>query len=847
MTPLPSDVTPVAVLLVAALAACLWYIVRLRRANGALAATAHRLQQAEHALKANEQRFQDVAQASGDWFWETDARGRFTWLSDSVEAVTGVSPAWHYGKTRAELAAPGQLDAEVWQAHQALLARCEPFRDFRYVRRSPRGDQWMSTSGVPRFGDDGQFLGYRGAGSDISRQVHETEAARQANALLRAAIEEIDETFMLTDPQDRLVLANRSFRELNPGVAPLIAQGCSYEDYLRRACELGYIPESAGRVDAFVAERLARRREAGPPFERYRADGRCLLVRDRRLPDGCTVTVGVDITERKAQERALAASQRLLEQVIDALPMAIFAKDAASNYVLVNRHFAAFHGQSKEDFLHRHTSGLSIPSLMRTKSLADDNWVYQNRRPLDQPQARMQTPDGRWVSFHSSKIPLFDDDGELTGLLGINRDITEDLRAQAVLSASEARFAALFHNARVPQLVSHPAAGTIEDVNHAFCELLGQPAHVLIGAGGAGGEPLGQDLAVFCSAARTPATEAREIVLHRPDGSTRTVLGTAFTIDTAAGERVAWSLQDVTDQREAQAQMRRMNQTLERAVHQRTEQLTQANEELRTALHDLEASQEALLQSEKLAALGRIVAGVAHELNTPIGNSLLSATTLADQTDALAAQVAQGLRRSFLDSYVGTVRDVMVILLRNLERAAELIGSFKQLAADQASSQRRAFDLKTVVDEVLLSHRPTLRTHRIELRVEVPEGLALDGYPGPLGQVLGNLLDNAAIHGYEGREAGGLVAIRARRQDAGLVVLEVEDQGRGIEPASLRRIFDPFFTTRLGRGGSGLGLHIVHNIVTGALGGSVAVRSEPGQGACFMVTFPSVAPSKVDG
>jgi signal transduction histidine kinase len=241
--------------------------------------------------------------------------------------------------------------------------------------------------------------------------------------------------------------------------------------------------------------------------------------------------------------------------------------------------------------------------------------------------------------------------------------------------------------------------------------------------------------------------------------------------------------------------------------------------------------------------LGSLVAGIAHELNTPIGNSLMVASTLVDQTKTLTAAYAagNGLKRTALEGYFQDAAKAGDILVRNLYRAANLVTSFKQVAVDQTSSQRRVFSLAEVISEILLTLWPTLKRTAFVFEQNIPEDLTLDSYPGPLGQVITNLVNNALVHGLEGR-AAGTVSLSAARNLDGSIELTVKDDGNGIPAANLGRIFDPFFTTKLGAGGSGLGLNITHNIVTGVLGGRVRVFSEVGHGTTFVLTLPSVAP-----
>jgi len=280
-----------------------------------------------------------------------------------------------------------------------------------------------------------------------------------------------------------------------------------------------------------------------------------------------------------------------------------------------------------------------------------------------------------------------------------------------------------------------------------------------------------------------------------------------------------------------------MNRLLFIPLTERTAALERANAELRQAMAQL-------VQSEKLAALGNLVAGIAHELNTPIGNAVMLASTLADQERSFRTRMTTGLSRSALHSFVEAVRENSDILQRNLQRAVELISSFKQVAVDQSSYQRRGFALDEVVREITLALKPRLRRSPATLEISIAADLRLDSFPGPLGQVLMNLIHNALVHAFDGRTAG-CIRIESLPASPGRLGLRISDDGNGIALAHLSRIFEPFFTTRLGQGGSGLGLHIVYNLVTGLLGGTIEAHSIPGHGSEFLLELPLIAPQQV--
>ena len=285
----------------------------------------------------------------------------------------------------------------------------------------------------------------------------------------------------------------------------------------------------------------------------------------------------------------------------------------------------------------------------------------------------------------------------------------------------------------------------------------------------------------------------------------------------------------------ADEDLKRLADSLENRVVERTAELEATNVTLSQAM-------DQLVQQEKLASLGNLVAGIAHELNTPIGNALTVSTTLLESHRRFAAELAAGqLKRSTLERFVGENDEAAQLIERNLQRAATLITHFKQVAVDQASVRRRRFDLAELVDEVLSTLSPRLKRspHRIE--VAVPTGLQLESYPGPLEQVVTNLIENSLMHAFAPGEAGVLRIDAERRGDE--VQLRYQDSGRGIPADLRRRVFDPFFTTRLGQGGSGLGLYLVYNLVNGRLGGSIRLVEGEGRGACFVLDLPTQAPA----
>jgi len=271
-------------------------------------------------------------------------------------------------------------------------------------------------------------------------------------------------------------------------------------------------------------------------------------------------------------------------------------------------------------------------------------------------------------------------------------------------------------------------------------------------------------------------------------------------------------------------------------------EMRKAKDAAEAALRNLRETQQSLIEAEKLAALGRLVAGVAHEVNNPVGISLTVASALERKTALFAAEFESGsLKRSTLHDFLETSRDASSQLVANLNRAAELITSFKQVAADRNYSDQRSFDLGDLTEQVVMSLRPGLRKHNLALTVDCQPNLTMNSYPGPYGQVLTNLFLNAVAHAFPDGKSGE-VDIKVREFGKDSVEILFSDNGCGMSLDVRRRAFDPFFTTRRDQGGTGLGLHIVYSIVTDRLGGRLDLDSEPGGGTRIQIILPRVAP-----
>lgn len=422
----------------------------------------------------------------------------------------------------------------------------------------------------------------------------------------------------------------------------------------------------------------------------------------------------------------------------------------------------------------------------------------------------------------------------------LQSELAERQRIEIALGLSQAKFAAIFNASPVAMTVSRMDEGqTILDVNAAWVRLFKRERAFTLGNDTRGMWRTADDRQTAASTLQQTGELSRCTAWMLRGGGNEDILCEIWgkVIKLRDESLLILAFDDITAKHLYEENILGLNASLEQRVLARTSELS-------TALEQLTATQNELRRSEKMSSLGSLVAGIAHELNTPIGNSLTVASTLQHHAEQFAREMDQGMTRSRLSEFVNSTREGSDILMRGLQQAGNLVASFKQVAVDQTSEKRRPFALSETVAEILLTLGPTLRKTRHNVHCAIAAEIQMDSYPGALTQIITNLINNALLHAFDQREQGQININASLQGDK--VILSLSDNGVGIPAANLARVFDPFFTTRLGQGGSGLGLSIVYNLVQDILGGTISVSNGAEHGACFTLNLPLAAPHLQD-
>jgi len=543
------------------------------------------------------------------------------------------------------------------------------------------------------------------------------------------------------------------------------------------------------------------------------------------------------------EEAALRKSEQRLALAITATRSSVWDYDLHTGQYWWSKEFPVLLGYGPTEL---RMTAETWSSLLHPDE-AERVMAESRRRVRDRAMAytavyRMRRRDGRWAWIEDRATAQRDPDGRARRLTGTMSDVTERVRAELDLAHERNVLQVTLDNTD-QGIIKVDGDGRVVTANRRAAELLNMPPEVLAGnprfadvvalqrRQGEFGE-MGDDPDLYLSYGN--GADCGGSSLGMPPGEPAGMIDQPFTFKRRRPDGRIVEVR--TNPLPEGGFVRTLTDVTVEA--RSAEEIFNAMQELERAYADLKETQANLVQAEKMASLALLVAGVAHEINTPIGIAFGCATHLSGRTGSLTEAFERGtMKKSELAAYVATASESSRLIEQNLTRAAELIQSFKRVAVDQTSEERRRFDLLAYLEEVVTSLGPTLRKSRHRVAIACSPGILMDSFPGALSQVVTNLVMNALTHAFPADSKGHMV-IDVDEAAEGEVEIRFADDGVGIAAENLPKVFEPFFTTRRGSGGSGLGLHIVFNLVTQSLGGRISVDSVPGDGTTFTLRIP---------
>lgn len=777
----------------------------------------------EHLLKMQE-RYALALRSANEGLYDWDIQAGTIFFSDRLREQFGLPDGVLRPRDWMDRILPEDLPLYK-SAHAAHLKGDTDRFVCEYRMYGPDGGiRWLRQHGIALRSSSGRALRLTGSVGDVTEHKEAVQALRESEQRHALAMSSINEGVYEWDIATGKVHVTERLRD-HFGFGSAVIESGDWVERIYPSDLDAYLGEQRALVRGDIARlNMEYRIRVGSPTEgewrwiRHRG----VAVRDEAGRALRVIGAAGDITEQRAAEQALAESQaelrrerELLKATLENMDQGIFMADPMMRLVAHNRHFQTMFDLPDELF----DGPVSLSSLLKhlcdrgdvpvsfeeafERLLGEDACTTAYTREVRRPDDRV---------YEVRNVPIADG-----SFVRSFTDVTERRKAEnAVRDLIEAM--------PLPLVVS-----SVDDHRYLY---VNEHAQRTFGISADPDDPNSHSVASIYA---DPEDNIRLLKCLRKQGR---VTDFEARLNTPAGEAwVVMSAHHMVYQDEPAVIVASTNITERKRLEA---DLKAAKDKAEKALRDLQDAQRNLIEAEKMASLGGLVAGVAHEINTPVGITLTTASHLEEKMKGVRRLFDEGkLRKQDFADFLSVGENACQLLLSNCTRAANLIQSFKQVAVDQTSDERRHFDLDQYIDEVLLSLGPKLKRTNYRITVDCPEGLEIDSFPGPLSQVLTNFVMNSVIHGFEGRE-DGTMRLTATPPDAeGMVELRYEDDGKGIPPDHLRRIFDPFFTTKRGVGGSGLGLNIVYNIVTQTLHGSIRAESEDGRGAAFILRFPA--------
>lgn len=819
----------------------------------------------EQELRESESRFRDLAGSASDWFWETDTEHRITFLSGRVREVLGIEPNGLIGRDRFEAGLAGGSRLEI-DRHRRDLEQRLPFRDLVCGLDHPtRGRQTVRLSGIPIRDAAGRFIGYRGTGTNITREIAAEQRAQQAQVQLLHAIESVTDGFALYDVHDRLAICNQQYRACFTGIGNRIVPGLEFGAVKSMALDAGIYAYAGAQAEEWLEARLVEHKNAsGTPFLHKMSDGRWVESRDYRTRDGETVVVRTDVTALKTREIELNRIRRRFEMILQSAADGIIAYDDDGNVTFVNEAAAFMLGRPAEDlygcdthalFHHTRASGEPYPieacplhravfECEEAEVVDEVFWrsdgtsfpVEYHVAPIIETGARA----GAAMSFRDVTLQRQYEEGlanqqrELERLVeertsSLLKENAERKRTQVALSASQSRLRSIADSLFEGVLVVDEH-GHIIFANRSAQRLL-HGDHTRMA---------GQELDTFLVLmdgtqerlfADSPFREVidHQNVVNEDDALFRTANGVAIP--------VAYACSPLLEDGKCRGAIISFRNI---AV--------------------LKLAQQEAVQASRLASVGQLAAGIAHEINTPIqyiGDNLRFITDSFAQIaavldayrrleeEAAAAGAFDPVRHALdaakrdgeLDFITEEIPVALSQSLQGVKQVTEIVRSMKEFS-HPGTATKVAADINRAIESTATVSRNEWK-HRARLELDLDPTLPLvTCLPGAINQVFLNLIINAADAISEnGGNREGVIRISSRHQ-GDWVEIRVADNGPGVPPEIQDRIFDPFFTTKEVGKGTGQGLMICRDVIVSKHSGKFYLDGEYGKGATFIVRLP---------